>query len=318
VVVLTKPENRARKNIDEMLFAAGWDVQDYKELDLSSALGVAVREFPVDVGHADYLLFVDRRAVGVVEAKPEGMTLSGVAEQSEGYLLGIPQKIPRVSDPPPFHYESTGVETQFRDLRDPESRSRRVFYFHRPETIQEWIGQDDTLRAKLKQMPELQVGRLWPCQIEAIENLEESLAHGRPRALVQMATGSGKTFTTVSLVYRLVKFAKAKRVLFLVDRRTLGIQAKKEFEQYETPDDGRKFTALYNVQHMTSNAIDGVSKVCIATIQRVYSKMHHCLSLMRMVPRAPWPTTRQSQLRPSISLSQMSVIVQSINCGGRF
>jgi type I restriction enzyme R subunit len=272
-IVVPRPEERARENIDRMLSASGWDVQNYRELDLGKALGVAVREFPVESGHADYLLFIDRKAVGVVEAKPEGTTLSGVAEQSEGYLLGIPSRIPRVSDPPPFHYESTGTETQFRDLRDPDSRSRRVFFFHRPETILEWIGQGSTLRARLRSMPVLQVGRLWPCQIDAVENLEQSLAHGRPRALVQMATGSGKTFTTVSLIYRLVKFAKAKRVLFLVDRRTLGVQARKEFEQYETPDDGRKFTALYNVQHMTSNTIDGVSKVCIATIQRVYSML---------------------------------------------
>ena len=270
---MPKPEERARENIDKMLSASGWDVQDYREFDLGKALGVAIREFHVDTGHADYLLFVDREAVGVIEAKPEGTTLSGVADQSEGYLLGIPKKIPRVSDPPPFHYESTGAETQFRDLRDPESRSRRVFHFHRPETIQECVGQDDTLRARLKRMPELQKGKLWPCQIEAVRSLEESLSHNRPRALVQMATGSGKTFTTVSLVYRLVKFAKAKRILFLVDRRTLGTQARKEFEQYETPDDGRKFTALYNVQHMTSNTIDSVSKVCIATIQRVYSML---------------------------------------------
>ena len=112
---------------------------------------------------------------------------------------------------------------------------------------------------------------LWSAQIEAIENLERSLAQDRPRALIQMATGSGKTFTAVSFIYHLIKFAGAKRVLFLVDRSNLGRQTLKEFQQYVTPDDGRKFTELYNVQHLQSNTLDSVSRVCITTIQRLYS-----------------------------------------------
>ena len=104
-------------------------------------------------------------------------------------------------------------------------------------------------------------------------NLEYSLADNRPRALIQMATGSGKTFTAVNVVYRLIKFAKAKRVLFLVDRSNLGRQTYKEFQQFVTPDDGRKFTELYNVQHLQSNVLDDVSRVCITTIQRLYSML---------------------------------------------
>jgi type I restriction enzyme, R subunit len=114
---------------------------------------------------------------------------------------------------------------------------------------------------------------LWSAQIEAIENLERSLAADKPRALIQMATGSGKTFTAVSAIYRLIKFANAKRVLFLVDRSNLGRQTLKEFQQYVTPDDGRKFTELYNVQHLQSNTLDPVSRVCITTIQRLYSML---------------------------------------------
>jgi type I restriction enzyme R subunit len=129
------------------------------------------------------------------------------------------------------------------------------------------------VRARLRNLPPLNVNGLWSAQIEAIENLERSLAQDRPRALIQMATGSGKTFTAVSFIYRLIKFAGAKRVLFLVDRSNLGRQTLKEFQQYVTPDDGRKFTELYNVQHLQSNTLDAVSRVCITTIQRLYSML---------------------------------------------
>jgi type I restriction enzyme R subunit len=254
-----KPEDRARKKIDELLGKAGWVVQDYGELNLSVSLGVVVRNFPLKSGFADYLLFVDRRAVGVVEAKPEGTTLSGVAEQSEKYLKGLPDNIPHVGDPLPFAYESTGVETFFRDLKDPESRSRRVFAFHKPEMFLEWLSQEDTLRARLRNMPPLITEGLRECQVEAIGNLDGSFARARPRALIQMASGSGKTFAAVTFAYRLIKFANAKRILFLVDRNTLGRQTSQEFQQYRTPDDGRKFTELYNVQRLTSNK--GVSAV---------------------------------------------------------
>ena len=267
------PEERARQNIDRLLEAAGWRVQDHKDLSLSAGLGVVVRYFPLKTGEADYVVFVDRKAVGVIEAKPEGTTLSGVSEQTEKYLSGLPENIPSVGKPLRFAYESTGVETFFRDLSDPDSRSRRVFAFHKPETLQEWLGQENTLRARLRTVPPLITEGLRTCQIEAITNLERSFAESRPRALIQMASGSGKTFAAVTFVYRLIKFAGAKRVLFLVDRNTLGRQTSQEFQQYRTPDDGRKFTELYNVQRLTSNQIDSVSRVCITTIQRLYSML---------------------------------------------
>jgi len=268
-----KPEDEARKNIDQLLVQTGWAIQDYKDLNLGASLGVVVRNFPLKTGFADYLLFVDRKAVGVLEAKPKGTTLSGVAEQSEKYVLGLPSNIPHVGEPLPFAYESTGVETFFRYLRDPESRSRRVFAFLKPETFLEWLSQGNTLRARLRGMPPLITEGLRRCQVEAIGNLERSFAEARPRALIQMASGSGKTFAAVTFVYRLIKFANAKRVLFLVDRNTLGRQTLQEFQQYRTPDDGRKFTELYNVQRLTSNKIDPVSRVCVTTIQRLYSML---------------------------------------------
>ena len=273
------PESLARENIDAQLAACGWIIQDRAKLNLHAGKGVAVREFPLQTGVADYLLFVDRKAVGVIEAKAEGVTLSGVAEQAGMYSIGLPANIPHVTLPLPFLYESTGVETFFRDERDPQPRSRRVFTFHRPETLADWLetesgaGTGRTFRARLQQYPPLNTAGLWDAQIEAINNLEGSLAADKPRALIQMATGSGKTFTAVSFIYRMLKFGKARRVLFLVDRANLGRQTLKEFQAYTTPDDGRKFTELYNVQFLQGNAIDPVNRVVVTTIQRLFSML---------------------------------------------
>ena len=268
-----KPEEKARQNIDRLLTAAGWTIQDREQMNLGAAQGVAVREYPMSSGPTDYLLFVNRRAVGVIEAKPEGTTLSGVSDQTEKYLRGVPPLLPSYQKPLPFGYESTGVETFFRDLRDPDSSSRPVFAFHKPETLERWIKQQQALRYNLQILPRLKEHGLRDCQIEAITNLEKLFAANHSRTLIQMATGSGKTYTAVSFVYRLIKHAKAERILFLVDRSNLGRQTLKEFQQYTTPDDGRKFTELYNVQHLTTNRIDKVNNVCITTIQRLYSML---------------------------------------------
>ncbi len=268
-----KSEALARKNIDQMLEKSGWQVQDLGNLNLGAAIGVAVREFPLKSGFADYLLFVNRQAAGVIEAKKEGVTLAGVSEQTASYSGSLPYDIPHVNEPLPFAYESTGKETYFRDLRDPTPRSRRVFSFHQPKQLQDWLNQPDTLRARLSKLPPLVSEGFRDCQIEAIAKLEESFAQDRPRALIQMATGSGKTFTAVSFIYRLIKHANAKRILFLVDRANLGIQTDTEFQQYITPDDGRKFTELYNVQHLKSNTLDPVCRVTVCTIQRLYSML---------------------------------------------
>jgi type I restriction enzyme R subunit len=266
------PEEHARKHIDQLLEAAGWVIQDNKEFNLGAAPGVAIREFSLTKGFADYALFVDRKAVGVIEAKKYGTPLSGVEPQVEGYLRCFPEKIPQ-AHPVRFAYASTGIETFFTDILDPDYRSRRVFAFHKPETLQAWLAENETLRARLRKLPALNETGLRDCQVEAITNLERSFEGARPRALIQMATGSGKTFTAVSFAYRLIKFANAKRILFLVDRSNLGRQTLREFQQYVTPDDGRKFTELYNVQRLTSNTLDPVNRVCITTIQRLYSML---------------------------------------------
>ncbi len=266
-----RPEDSARQEIDKMLIDSGWIIQDYEDRNLSAGLGIAVREYPLNKDNADYALFIDSQPVGVIEAKKYGHTLSGVVEQSEKYLDGLYEKFTNAPIRPPFSYETTGIETKFADRRDPNHRSRYVFSFHRPELLQAWLKEEETLRARLKDIPKLDYEKLWNCQTEAITNLEDSFAQNNPRALIQMATGSGKTFTAVTSIYRLIKFAKAKKVLFLVDRSNLGRQALREFQQYQTPDDGRKFTDLYNVQLLQSHTIDPISKVVISTIQRMFS-----------------------------------------------
>ena len=266
------PEQRARQQIDAQLAACGWVVQDYKQFNPSAGRGLALREVPLQSGTCDYLLLVDRKAVGVIEAKKAGTLLSGVAEQSGHYASNLPAMIPSaVEGHLPFLYESTGVETYFRDERDPEPRSRRVFAFHRPETLAEWLAESDTLRGRLRTLPPLEPRNLRACQLEGIANLEKSFALAHPRALIQMATGAGKTYTACSFAYRLIKHAGARRILFLVDRANLGRQAMKEFQQFVAPDTGRKFTEVYNVQHLTSNQLDSVARVTICTIQRLYS-----------------------------------------------
>ena len=275
------PEGEARKQIDKMLDLAGWIVQDVSATNLHAGPGVAIREFPLEKGHgfADYLLYVDGKAVGVIEAKKEGEPLTGVEIQTGKYSTGLPEELPAHVRPLPFLYQSTGVETHFTNRLDPDPRSRPVYSFHRPETFREWLNAGSlpgltlpsSLRSRILRMPPLVTTGLWPAQSRAVKNLEESLTQDRPRSLIQMATGSGKTFTAITAAYRLVKFADARRVLFLVDRANLGRQALKEFQQYVTPDDGRKFTELYNVQLLTSNKVDPVARVVITTIQRLYS-----------------------------------------------
>jgi type I restriction enzyme R subunit len=285
-----KPEALARETIDEALQLAGWILQDVKTTNVHAGPGVAVREFPLGShGFADYLLYVKGKAAGVIEAKSLGTPLTGVESQTGKYSQGLPPRLPAWLRPLPFLYQSTGEETRFTNLLDPEPRSRHVFHFHRPETLAEWLQADPlllplkhgkpdprsewpaTLRGRLQQLPALNADGLWPAQVKAIQNLETSLAQDRPRALIQMATGSGKTFTAVNSIYRLIKYGHARRVLFLVDRANLGDQALKEFQQFDVPEGNQKFSQEFNVQLLKSNNLDGVARVCITTIQRLYS-----------------------------------------------
>jgi type I restriction enzyme, R subunit len=265
------PEELARDKIDKQLLSCGWIIQNKSEINLNVATGVAVREYLTDVGPADYVLFVDKKPVGIIEAKKEdeGFRLTTHEEQSREYAES---KLKYLNNAPlPFVYESTGEITHFTDYRDPKPRARTTFTFHNPETFHDWFKKAKTLRSRLKDLPSLQTTGLRDCQIKAINNLEKSFKENRPRALIQMATGSGKTYTAITSIYRLLKFSDAKRILFLVDTRNLGEQAEQEFMAYTPVDDNRKFTELYNVQRLRSSYVASDSQVCICTIQRLYS-----------------------------------------------
>ncbi len=273
------PEQKARDNIDALLRQAGWVIQSAKKIDLNAGLGQAVREYQTDIGPADYVLFVDKKAIGVIEAKrvEEGQRLTAHEAQTESYAAATLKWI-KNKEPLPFLYQSTGIITRFTDGRDPKPRSREVFCFHRPETLKEWIAQGISLRERLHRIPPLNPNHLRArelhlrdCQEAAITHLEASFKADRPRALIQMATGSGKTYTAITSIYRLLKYADAKRILFLVNTKNLGEQAEQEMMSYVPLDDNRKFTELYNVQRLKSSFVAKDSQVCISTIQRLYS-----------------------------------------------
>ena len=202
-----------------MLEAAGWKVQDKNAINFNAGPGIAVREYQTDIGPADYVLFVDKNAVGVIEAKPEewGHKITTVEEQSAGYAAA---KLKWVNnkEPLPFVYESTGVITRFTDGRDPKPRSREVFTFHRPETHGRMaVSKRLPARAAADSFRRSTMQACATARSRRSKTSKQSFKDDRPRALVQMATGSGKTYTAITSVYRLLKYADAKRILFLVD-----------------------------------------------------------------------------------------------------
>jgi len=281
-----QPEEQARVLIDEQLTQAGWHVCDRQDIDLVNQYANAVREVVMDAGHgrADYLLYVDKRVVGVIEAKPSGTTLSGVQWQSAMYAAGLPEAYRETAvlkdDRLPFIFEASGTETHYTNGFDPNPRARKIFNFPQPETLAR-ITRDaeanpdaPTWRSRVHNMPPYDDYDLRPASKVAVGAIEDSLAaQQHSRSLVQMATGAGKTRMAVTESYRLIHHGGFNRVLFLVDRNNLGDQTLREFRDYTTPDDGRKFTDLYNVDKLTSAGMVASSKVVISTIQRVFSAL---------------------------------------------
>jgi type I restriction enzyme R subunit len=256
------PEQIARDNIDKKLTACGWIIQDIKHINLHAGLGIAVKEYQTDVGPADYVLFVEGKPCGVIEAKreEEAHRISTHESQAEQYASAKLKHLK--NEPLPFVYVSTGEITKFSDFTDPKPRAREIFSFHRPETLRDWQKKEKSLRKRLFDLPALKTDGLRECQIKAINKLDSSFKENRPKALIQMATGSGKTFTAITFIYRLLKYAKAKRVLFLVDTKNLGEQAEQEFMAFVPNDDNRLFTELYSVQRLKSNSVATDSQVC--------------------------------------------------------
>jgi type I restriction enzyme R subunit len=277
-------EARARLLIDRQLGEAGWSVQDKKAMNLFAGRGVAVREVTLRPGHgrADYVLYVDQAAVGVIEAKPEGTPLSGVEWQSAMYADGLPADVRLAALTKdgrlPFVFEASGTETHFTNGFDPDPRARRVFHFPKPTTLGDLVKRKEdehpTWRGKIRSLPRLDERALRPAQITAIDGVEKSLAEQRyDRSLIQMATGAGKTYTAVTLSYRLLKHGGFNRILFLVDRNNLARQTMAEYENYQTPDDGRKLTELYNVNRLRRGPMPDATSVAISTIQRVFKAL---------------------------------------------
>ena len=266
------PEEKARQTIDYKLEQSGWILQDMSELNIHASLGVAVREFPTSTGEVDYALFVDGEPVGVIEAKRDdsGESITSVEEQSERYATSK-LKYKTGEFRIRFVYEATSKLTRFTDYNDIKYRSRTVFSFHRPETLQYLLQQPDTIRNNMKRFPAPNTTGFRDCQIKAINNLDKSFAQSRPKALVQMATGAGKTFTAITEVYRLLKFGKMNRILFLVDTKSLGEQAEQEFRAYMPNDDNRPFSSIYGVYRLKSSKMPQDTQVYISTIQRMYS-----------------------------------------------
>ena len=265
------PEEKARQAIDKRLEQSGWIIQDMRQVNPMAALGVAVREYPTSTGPVDYALFVEGTPVGVVEAKrdEDGENITDVERQSGRYANST-FKYVNIDYRIRFAYEATGKLTRFTDYNDLKYCSRDVFSFHRPETLRALLAQKDTVRNNLKHLPPLDTTGFRKCQIAAIHKLDNSFAENHPRALVQMATGAGKTFTAITAAYRLLKYGGMRRILFLVDTRNLGEQAEDEFRQYQPNDDPRQFPELYGVYRLKSNTIPDV-QVYISTIQRMYS-----------------------------------------------
>ncbi len=266
------PEQKARLTIDKNLISSGFTLQSMSEFNPTASLGVVVREFQTNSGPVDYLIFIDKKPVGVIEAKAtdKGQNLTTVAEQSKRYAesgLKFMKTMPAIR----FAYEATDVMINFIDYFDEKARSRQVFSFHKPETLKKILDDESTLRNRMKGFPKFNTDGFRQCQIKAIVDLEKSFSENRPRALIQMATAAGKTFTAITAVYRLLKHAKAKRILFLVDTKNLGEQAEQEFRSYTPNDDTRTFPELYNVIRLNSSYIPEDNHVCISTIQRMYS-----------------------------------------------
>ena len=266
------PEQEARVVIDEKLEQSGWVVQNVAQLNLGAALGVAVREFPTSTGPVDYALFIDGDPVGVIEAKKSsvGENITVVEEQSVRYATSSFKWINREYTIR-FAYEATDKLIKFTDYKDIKYRSRRVFSFHRPEYLESLLQARDTIRNNMKHFPALDTTGFRECQINAINNMDVSFADNHPRALVQMATGAGKTFTAITEAYRLLKYGKMNRILFLVDTKSLGEQAEREFLAYTPNDDTRSFSQLYGVRRLKNSYIPNDVQICISTIQRMYS-----------------------------------------------
>jgi len=266
------PEEKARVKIDRMFEDAGWQVVD-RDFYSPTMTAAAIREGLLEGNHeADYFLFLNGKAVGVLEAKREEVDVTShvVCEQTAMYAKGVPNYYQVWSRPLPFGYQSNGEYTFFQDFRKPEVSLNHIHRIHTPKEMAKMLGITDPY-AGLPALSKHEKNALRACQIEAIMELEKSFRSGQKKALMVLATGSGKTYTACLASYRLLAYTPMKRVLFLVDRNNLGKQAEGEFGMFRLTENGDPFNTIYAVNRLKSSKVPSDSNVVISTIQRLFS-----------------------------------------------
>jgi len=263
------PEEKARVKIDQMFEDAGWQVVD-RDFYSPSITAAAIREGLLKGNHeADYFLFINGKAIGVLEAKRAevDVTSSKVCEQTEMYARSVPNCYQAWRKPLPFGYQSNGEKTYFRDFRDKDGEMELLNRIHTPKELTKMLGIDDTYAG----IPTLKKKGLRDCQYEAITELEKSFRSGQDKALMVLATGAGKTYTACLASYRFLAYTPMRRILFLVDRNNLGKQAEGEFGMFRLTENGDPFNTIFTVNRLKSAKIPSDSNVVISTIQRLFS-----------------------------------------------
>lgn len=263
------PEEKARIKIDEWFEEAGWEVTDRDHYSPTST-AVAIREGLLQNNlEADYFLFINGKAVGVLEAKRKEVDITSdhVAEQAEHYTRSVPNCYQTHSNPLPLVYLSNGESVLFKNQNETDAEYEEINRIHRPKEIAKLLGIEDQFAG----LPTLRKRGLRDCQYDAITGLEKSFRTGQNRALMVLATGAGKTYTAVTAAYRFLNYAKMKRVLFLVDRNNLGKQADGEFGKYKLTENGDPFNTIFGVERLASSSIPKDANVVISTIQRLFA-----------------------------------------------
>lgn len=264
-----KPEEKARVWIDGQLEEAGWRVVSRDEFTASMS-AAAVKEGLMKGGlEADYLLFLNGKAIGVVEAKAEHVPLDeAVMQQAENYAHKPLSWYPVWEKPLPMIYLSNGKDILFKNLRNPETEYI-PYHFHAPKEMVKILGIEEEFAG----LPILQKRGLRDCQYEAITNLEDSFRKGYRKALIVLATGAGKTYTACMATYRFLSYTDMKRVLFLVDRNNLGKQAEGEFGAFRLTENGEPFNTIFETVRLKSKDVPENAEVVICTIQRLFSAL---------------------------------------------
>src|SRR5262245_49520213 len=270
----SESERRTRKRrIDPRLKQWGWDITPFNPTKpLSGYRHHAIEEFPTANGPADYALVVDGKLVGVVEAKKVTLGPQNVLTQAERYSKGIEKGSFNFHGyRAPFLYSTNGEVFWFHDVRNKLNRSRKIAGFHSPDALREMLARDIETESDWFTNSPNQHPRLRPYQIEANAAIEAAVAKRKRQMLVAMATGTGKTFTLVNEVYRLLKSGTGKRILFLVDRRALAAQAVRAFASFE-PEPNKKFDKIYEVysQRFQKDDLDGDEKFDPKVLPRSY------------------------------------------------